>query len=84
MKLIIDIDPERITVGDLRKLQAGSWENIINMLVKFAVDESGEPIPADEARTMIDDMPALEAQRQIAASVKRLTDAASPLETKNG
>ena len=70
----IEIDTDKLTLNDLIALEDGKMSGIKSVLVKFAVDDNGEPLP--DASDLVGELTLpelLDAAGQITGAVDTLT-----------
>lgn len=77
----LQIDPKRIRVGTLRKLEQGKIEALYDLVHDFAVDDDGEPMAMADADAFLDDMTSDEAAEWMQRATGALNEAAVPPQT---
>lgn len=77
----LQIDPKKIRVGTLRKLEQGKIEALYDLVHDFAVDDDGEPMAVSEADAFLDDMTSDEATEWMQRATATLNEAAVPPQT---
>lgn len=56
------IDPKKIKMKTQRKFKSDPFEALYDLVRQFAVDDDGEPMDADEAESIFDEMTNEEAE----------------------